>query len=249
MASQLSIVIPVYNEGANFLPLWAAVRSQIRSEFIALVVYDFDEDDTVPVIKEVITRGENNLRLLKNQVHKGVVGAILTGFNAVESGPVLVVMADLSDDLRQVGSMLELYQRGYDIVVGSRYMPGGKIVGGPVLKQGLSRLAGLSLHWFRGIPTRDATNAFKIYDRQMLKSITIESRAGFELNLEITVKAFLAGYRITEIPATWRERNAGKSRFRLWTWLPKYLRWYFYAFQPRQSSRPLSTRNVRVEHN
>jgi dolichol-phosphate mannosyltransferase len=56
------------------------------------------------------------------------------------------------------------------------------------------------------------------------------------LNLELTVKAFLAGYRITEVPATWRDRTSGQSRFRLWKWLPLYLRWYFYAFRPKSRS-------------
>jgi len=147
---------------------------------------------------------------------------------------VLVVMADLSDDLSQVDSMLALNRQGYHVVVGSRYMKGGGIEGGPWFKQFLSRLAGLTLHRFRGIPTHDATNAFKIYDRDMLKSLTIESQRGFELNLEITVKAFLAGYRITEIPSRWRDRSRGESRFRLWSWLPHYLRWYFFAFRPRR---------------
>jgi dolichol-phosphate mannosyltransferase len=71
----------------------------------------------------------------------------------------------------------------------------------------------------------------------MVRSFTIESRGGFELNLELTVKAFLAGYRIAEVPSTWRDRTSGESRFRLWKWLPLYLHWYFYAFRPR-SPRP-----------
>lgn len=236
-SNELSIVVPVYNEGANFPRVWNALRTCVRSPFTAYVVYDFDEDDTIPVARDLIDLGERNLRLLKNDHRKGVVGAIMAGFNAAKSGPVLVVMADLSDDLAQVDRMLELYREGYDVVVGSRYMRGGRIINGPFVKQGLSRVAGLTLHWFRGLPTHDATNAFKIYDREMLQSFTIESRAGFELNLEITVKAFLAGYRITEIPATWRERAAGKSRFRFWKWLPHYLKWYFYAFQPRRLRR------------
>ncbi len=98
-------------------------------------------------------------------------------------------------------------------------------------------MAGLSLRWVRGLPTHDATNAFKIYDRAMVKSFEIESRGGFELNLELTVKAFLAGYRITEVPSTWRDRSQGQSRFRLWKWLPSYLRWYLYAFR-RKSPAP-----------
>jgi hypothetical protein len=119
------------------------------------------------------------------------------------------------------------------VVVGSRYMKGGRIVNGPVVKQGLSRMAGVSLCWLRGIPTHDATNAFKIYDSDMLRQFILESQHGFELNLEITVKAFLAGYRIVEIPSEWRDRTQGKSKFKLWAWMPHYLRWYFYAFRPK----------------
>lgn len=116
-------------------------------------------------------------------------------------------------------------------------MPGGGIKGGPLLKKTLSRVAGVSLHYMRGVPTHDATNAFKIYDAKMLHAMRIESQLGFELNLELTVKAFLEGRRIAELPSVWTDRTAGESRFRLWKWLPHYLRWYFYAFRPRKESR------------
>jgi dolichol-phosphate mannosyltransferase len=237
MGAELTIIIPVFNEGANFPFLWDEINSRIRSTFAALVVYDFDEDDTVPAVQKILAKGETRIRLVKNNVRKGVVGAILTGFNEVESGPILVVMADLSDDLGQVDKMLALYKEGHDLVAGSRYMKGGSIEGGPWFKQFLSRMAGLSLYLFRGIPTHDATNAFKIYDCQMLKPMTIESQRGFELNLELTVKAFLAGYRIAEVPSRWRDRARGESRFQLWGWLPHYLKWYLFAFQPRQRER------------
>jgi hypothetical protein len=75
----------------------------------------------------------------------------------------------------------------------------------------------------------------------MLKSFTIGSTGGFELNLELTVKAFLGGYRIAETPSVWRDRTAGESHFKLWKWLPSYLKWYFYAFQPRQ-------KRLRIDH-
>ncbi len=155
-----------------------------------MVAYDFDGDDTLPVAQQIIAQGETRLKLIKNTYGRGVVGAIRTGFDAAPAGPVLVVMADLSDDLGQVRRMLELYRQGSHIVVGSRYMKGGRLIGGPWFKQLLSRLSGLTLCWFRGIPTHDATNAFKIYDRAMLGAIRIESKGGFELSLEITVKAF-----------------------------------------------------------
>jgi dolichol-phosphate mannosyltransferase len=235
-ADELTLVIPVYNEGANFPSLWKAVSSHIRSRFRALVIYDFGEDNTVPVVQRIISQGEARLVLVKNDVGRGVVGAIRTGFNHAETGPVMVVMADLSDDLSQVDQMMEYYRQGYQVVVASRYMPGGQLLDAPPLKGAMSRTAGLTLHWFRRIPTRDATNAFKLYDSRVLQSMTIESTAGFELNLELTVKAFLAGCRIIEVPTTWRGRTHGESRFRVWAWLPQYLKWYFYAFRPKRSA-------------
>ncbi len=238
---ELSIVVPVYNEGSNFPALWKELTASIKSEFLVYVIYDFDEDDTVPVVQRIIEQGECRLRLVKNQRGRGVVPAIMSGFDAIRAGPVLVVMADLSDDLTRVDQMLALYSQGHDVVVGSRYMKGGRLIGGPFFKQLLSRVAGISLYWLRGIPTHDATNAFKIYDRDMVMSFTIESRGGFELNLELTVKAFLSGRPITELPSTWRDRTSGKSRFRLWKWLPRYLYWYVYAFR-RKSVVPSRTR-------
>ncbi len=235
MADVLNIIIPVYNEGSNFPALWEEVHTFIRAPFVVYVVYDLDADDTVPVVQAILDTGEQRIRLVKNkEIHRGVVGAIVSGFKAIRSGPVLLIMADLSDDLRQVDRMLELYAQGYDIVVGSRYMKGGRLKDPPRFKQALSRAAGVSLCWLRGIPTHDATNAFKIYDRAMLDSMTIESQTGFEVNLEITVKGFLCGYRVAEVPATWRNRTQGNSRFRLWSWLPRYFKWYLYAFQPRR---------------
>lgn len=235
--SHLSVVIPVYNEGANFRALWTEISSLIQADLTAYVVYDFDQDNTVPVVNEIIAGGERRLRSVKNQRGRGVVAAIMTGFDVAQDGPVLVVMADLSDDLKQVDRMLALYDQGYQIVVGSRYMKGGRLIGGPFFKQMMSRLAGTSLYLLRGLPTHDATNAFKIYDRAMVKSFAVESEGGFELNLELTVKGFLAGYRITEVPSTWRDRTSGQSRFKLWKWLPLYMRWYCYAFRSKSLAR------------
>jgi len=231
----LTIVIPVFNEGANFKALWSEIATAIHTPFTAIIVYDFDQDDTLPMIAEIVASGESRLVLRKNAYGRGVTHAIKTGLEAVESGPVLVTMADLSDDLTQVDDMYGLYLRGFDLVCGSRYMKGGRLIGGTFFKQALSRISGLTLHYFRGIPTHDATNSFKLYDAAMVRELSIDSVAGFELGLELTAKAFLNGYRIAEIPSTWRDRSAGTSKFRLFKWLPHYLKWYFYAFQPRRS--------------
>ena len=80
------------------------------------------------------------------------------------------------------------------------------------------------------MPTHDPTNNFKLYARRFLEGTTIESRAGFELALELTVKATLAGRQVAELPTTWRDRAAGQSNFKLRAWLPHYLRWYGRAF-------------------
>jgi dolichol-phosphate mannosyltransferase len=106
-------------------------------------------------------------------------------------------------------------------------------VGGPLLKRLLSRTAGLTLHRFAGVPTHDPTSNFKLYSRRFLDAVSIESTAGFELALELTVKATVAGRPVAEVPTTWRDRTAGTSNFKLRAWLPHYLHWYFVAFRAR----------------
>ena len=133
-------------------------------------------------------------------------------------------MADGSDEPAIVDSMVALAREGADVVAASRYMRGGHQIGGPPLKRLMSRTAGLTLHWFAGVPTHDPTNNFKLYARRFLDAVTIESTAGFELALELTVKATLDGRTVAEVPTTWRDRTAGQSNFKLRKWLPHYLR-------------------------
>ena len=121
-----------------------------------------------------------------------------------------------------------------DIVCASRYMKGGCQVGGPRFKGFLSHAAGLLLCWFARLPTHDPTNSFKLYRKSYLNEVKIESTGGFELGMELVVKARALGRKIVEVPTTWRDRVAGKSNFKLWKWLPNYLRWFFYAFRRRQ---------------
>lgn len=224
----LNIITPVFNEADNFPDLYNEIKKYIKTPHRVIVVYDFDEDSTVPVVKKY-QQHDKSLVLHKNNLGKGALNALLSGFNYVKSGPILVIMADLSDDLSIVDNMYQEYLDGASVVCGSRYMRGGKQIGGPLLKKGLSHLAGISLAWLKGFPTHDVTNNFKLYDKQLLSSLTIESKGGFEIAMEITVKAYKKGLRISEIPSTWRDRTAGEANFQLWKWLPSYLHWYFYA--------------------
>ena len=226
--SILYIIVPVFNEADNFPALYKEIKQKIKVSSRVVVVYDFDEDTTIPVVREY-QKTDQNLILHKNIRGKGALNAILSGFDYVKSGPMLVTMADLSDDLSGVDDMYALYVQGADLVCGSRYMKGGQQIGGSLLKRSLSRIAGISLFWLKHIPTHDVTNNFKLYDKAFIDSITIESHGGFEVAMEITVKAFKAKKSIKEIPTTWRDRTAGDSNFKLWKWLPSYLRWYFFA--------------------
>jgi glycosyltransferase involved in cell wall biosynthesis len=228
----LSLIVPVFNEAENFPALLAEVERDIPPPFAMYVVYDFDEDTTVPVAR-ALSATRPWLHLLRNDLGRGVVNAIKAGFREVKHGPALVMMADLSDDLRIVPLMLDLYRQGNRIVCPSRYMPGGRQFGGPLLKRTMSRAAGLSLRYLLRFPTHDATNNFRLYDAALVNELGIESTGGFELALELTVKAFRRRVRIAEVPTTWRDRTAGASRFRLRQWLPKYLFWYGQAFLGR----------------
>lgn len=231
--AKLNIVIPVYNEDKAFPKTLAAVNKYVTTPHTVLVVYDFDEDTTVPVARK-LQKSNPSIKLVKNTLGRGPLNALITGFKASKNGPVLVVMADLSDDLSDVDGMVKLYRAGADVVCGSRYVKGGKQVGGPLLKRTLSRLAGTSLHYIRGIPTHDITNNFKLYDSKLLSNIDIESNKGFCIAMEITVKAFLNGSKIDQVPTTWTDRVDGESNFQLWSWLPQYLKWYLYAFRPKR---------------
>jgi dolichol-phosphate mannosyltransferase len=142
-------------------------------------------------------------------------------------------MADGSDEPHLVDAMVALARDGADVVAASRYMAGGRQFGGPLLKRLMSRAAGLTLHWFAGVRTHDPTNNFKLYARRFLDAVLIESTAGFELALELTVKATLDGRTVAEVPTTWRDRTAGRSNFKLRKWLPHYLHWYRKAFVGR----------------
>lgn len=229
-SEMLSVIVPVYNEDENFPRLIEEVERHLPTPFQLLVVYDFDEDTTVPVARQLAeTRAW--LKLVRNDIGRGPANALRAGFQTLDRGPALVVMADLSDDLSMVDTMLELYHAGNRIVCGSRYMRGGRQIGGPILKRTLSRAAGLSLRWFARFPTHDATNNFRLYDAALVNEMGIQSERGFEIALELTARAFAAGERIAQTPTTWTDRTAGDSRFQLLQWLPFYLKWYWVALR------------------
>lgn len=235
---ELNIVIPVFNEGANIARTLGKIAKSMEGTVgraQVTIVYDFDEDNTLPVVESLRAGYPLPIRFQKNS-SPGVCSAIREGLLASDTTFVLVTMADMSDDYDKLPHMLEIASsQGWDIVCGSRYAKGGHQFGGPVLKKTLSRFAGLSLYWLAGIPTHDITNSYKIYRRSILETIEIESTGGFEVGIEIVVKAFVRGMRITEVPCSWWDRSTGESRFRMAKWIPLYLKWYLYAFRKKHA--------------
>ena len=237
MSVELSVVMPVFNEGDAVVPILRRLAAATPPSSEILVVYDFDEDTTVAPLRALAVEIPF-VRPLRNDLGRGALNALKAGLAASRGTFVLVTMADGSDEPESVQPMLELGRAGADVVAASRYMRGGRQLGGPRLKGLLSRAAGLSLHHLAGLAIHDPTSNFKLYRRSFLSSTPIESRAGFEVALELSVKAYMGGYRLAEVPTTWRDRTAGQSNFRLRAWLPEYLRWYRYAFAYRLRRRP-----------
>jgi hypothetical protein len=144
-------------------------------------------------------------------------------------------MADGSDDAEQIDELCKLVERGVVIAAASRYMSGGQQIDGPFVKSQLSRLAGLSLFWFARVGTRDATNSFKAYSVEFVRDVDIDSDTGFEIGIELVSKARRLRRPVAEIPTIWLERAQGTSNFKVAKWIPRYLKWYRFAFGPKLS--------------
>lgn len=232
MSACVTIVVPVYNEGDNIRQTFAELDAKVRVDAEVWLVYDRDDDTTVPPARELEGKTRLPFRLVRNKYGRGALNAIKTGLEDAQTELIVVTMADLCDPPEVINEMVAAAEReSADLVCASRYMKGGKQYGGPRFKGFLSHTAGLLLCWFARLPTHDPTNSFKLYRKSFLDTVKIESTGGFELGLELVVKAHAAGRKIVEVPTTWRDRVAGKSNFKLWKWLPNYLKWFFRAFR------------------
>ena len=116
------------------------------------------------------------------------------------------------------------------------------MVGCPWLKAALVRAGNFSLFHLARLPTRDASNGFRLFSRRVMDDIVVESDRGFCYSIELLVKCHRLGWRIGEVPARWFERAHGTSRFQVVRWLPAYLRWYLYAFATTYLRRPARDR-------
>jgi dolichol-phosphate mannosyltransferase len=230
-APRVSIVIPVYNEGESIYPCLGRIFEGVGLDCEVLVVYDEPSDTTVPYLEKY---AKNDPRVVPtlNTYGSGPARAIRCGIDKARAPIAVVTMADGSDDVAQIDGLCRLVDRGVVVAAASRYTSGGQQIGGPVLKSVLSRLAGLSLYWLARVGTRDATNSFKAYSTEFVREVGIESDTGFEIGIELVAKARRLRRPVAEVPTIWLERAHGASNFKVVRWVPRYMRWYRFAFGP-----------------
>jgi len=228
---RVSIVIPAYNEGEEIVECLDRVLSAVSLPCEVLVVYDRPEDSSAGPAHRYAER-DPRVRPVLNQIRPGPAAAILTGIKQARAQVVVVTMADGSDQPTQIEELTRLVEGGAAVAAASRYMRGGRQVGGPRLKGLIARTAGISLQLLARVGTHDATNSFKGYSRSFVESVGVESNAGFEIGIEMVAKAKRHGHRVAEIPTVWQARTAGKSNFQVRQWIPRYLHWYLVALMP-----------------
>jgi glycosyltransferase involved in cell wall biosynthesis len=233
-APLVTVVIPVFNEGHDIVPVLDRIMGAVMVAFEVLVVFDSNDDTTVPVLADY-AKSDPRVKPTLNTYGRGPANAIRYGIEHAAAPVAVVTMADGSDDPRQIDPLARLVERGVVVAAASRYMPGGQQVGGPWIKQRMSRAAGRSLHLLARVGTRDATNSFKAYSTDFVRAVGIDSRDGFELGVELTAKARRLRLPVAEIPTIWLDRQLGSSSFQLVRWIPRYVHWYRFAFGPRMT--------------
>lgn len=229
---KITVVIPAHNEEEIISNTIKEIEKKINLEYEIIVVNDHSTDNTAVIVRDLM-RQHTNLKLVDNDWERGFGNALRKGFLVSDSDLIIPVMADLCDDPRSIKEMYAKSQAGFDIVCGSRYMKGGTKIGGPLIQSLSSRFVGWSLKYLIGIPTFDVSNSFKCYRKNILDTIKIQSK-GFEISMEITLKAFFSGFKITEVPTNWAGRFIGKSKFYLFKIAPNYIKLYLWAIFGRK---------------
>jgi dolichol-phosphate mannosyltransferase len=231
LSSRVTIVIPAFEEGQNITQVLDRIVEALNVESEIVVVVDSSNDSTIPHII-LNDKGPHKIGYVINAYGPGPGNAIRFGIENATTKVVVVTMADGSDDVFQIDSMVRLIERGVAVVSASRYTKNGCQVGGPFLKSTISRIAGVSLFYLGRVGTRDATNSFKAYSKEFINQVGIESDRGFEIGIELVAKARRNRMPVAEIPTIWIDRTIGASRFRLLSWLPVYFKWYCFAIVP-----------------
>ncbi len=231
-----SVVIPARDE-AEALP--ATVEhlhlelglNQVPHEIV--VVDDGSRDRTWEVMQQLQAKIPE-LRPVQNPGEHGFGCAVVFGLRHIQGDAVVIMMADESDDARDVVHYWQLLNEGWDCVFGSRFVKGGGVIDYPKIKLFVNRLANLFIRLLFRIPLNDTTNAFKAYRRTVIRGCEPLIAPHFNLTVELPLKAIVRGYSWTVVPITWRNRRFGVPKLKIkemgsryfficmYVWLEKY---------------------------
>ena len=232
----LSVVVPARNEADCIASTVEHLHLELRLHHVPheiIVVDDGSTDATWRVLTDLQT-AIPEVRPVQNQGLHGFGRAVICGLDRMQGDAVVIMMADESDDCRDVVRYWKVLQDGYDCVFGSRFVAGGGVIDYPRLKLCVNRLANLFIKLLFRIELNDTTNAFKAYRRETIDGCRPLISPHFNLTVELPLKAIVRGYHWTVMPITWRNRQRGESKLKLkemgsrylficlYVWLEKY---------------------------
>jgi glycosyltransferase involved in cell wall biosynthesis len=229
---KLAIIIPAYNEEAAITGVLADLVTQLPQQIVEeiIVVDDHSTDATAEAVFRFRSNYPGfNIQVIANSAPRGFANALRLGISKAKGELIAHVMADGCDRVNDITAIFDEFKKSnLDMVSASRYTGSGARKGGPILKAVFSRFVGLSLYRVIKIPTRDCSNAFKVYRKEIFKSISLKSD-GFEVSMELCLKAYLLGYRIKELATIWSERERGSSSFNIFKESRGYIKLYLWA--------------------
>ena len=232
----LSIVIPARDEEGCIASTVEHLFVELRIHSVPheIIVVDDGSTDRTWERLSALTERVPTLRPVQNTGLHGFGRAITYGFEQLKGDAVVIMMADESDDCRDVVRYWQLLNEGWDAVFGSRFIKGGGVIDYPWLKLKVNRLANAVIRALFGIRLNDTTNAFKAYRRSVIEGCRPWLAPHFNLTVELPLKTIVRGYSWTVVPITWRNRRTGEAKLKikemgsrylficLYVWLEKY---------------------------
>ena len=218
---KVSIVVPAHNE-VESLPmlmehLLPVLESSPETADFELVIVDDNSRDGTAGLVDTYASNDKRIKAVHRIGSPGFGNAIKAGFKTASGGIIIPVMADLSDDPYDIIKLVRKIDEGYDIAYGSRFCKGGSTHSYPWKKMVANRLFNNSVRLMFGIRHKDVTNAFKAYRREVLDAIGIDNLEsnGFDLTVEIPLKAHILGFSSAEVPVSWHDRKKGEAKLKL----------------------------------
>jgi dolichol-phosphate mannosyltransferase len=213
----LSVIIPAHNEEAVIENTIIKFHEALRQEGIEheiLVINDNSSDKTEEVLRKNASKIKE-LRYINNNPPNGFGHAVLKGLRNFKGDYVAIVMADLSDDPKDLITYHHEIKKGYDCVFGSRFIKGGKVVNYPLHKLILNRLTNKIIQTLFWINYNDVTNAFKMYSRETIEGLEPIIARQFNLTVELPLKAIVRGHKYKVVPNSWTNRKEGVSKLKI----------------------------------